>query len=278
MALPVDLITADPDINSPSTIEAELDLYVTQVKAMIPQLNAALTALNLNDLSDTSTSSISIDLTPGKTATVTASKGFVAGGYLIFADAAAPTTNSMVVQIVSYSGTTLTFDPVTTNGSGTKTSWAISFHARPEPAVGDHEIYMTTPIGFGSTDLNIRGYSVTQRSVGTAITHAYTAANGSIFTIVDNGKYTVELVDAASGSNQNIGVSVNSTELTTNIKIITAADRFALLNNISTTETSYLAANNINLTAGDKVRVHTNRLSNTADVTGWVRIVKTQSL
>ena len=145
-------------------------------------------------------------------------------------------------------------------------------------SVGDHEIYMTNPNGHGTTDLNIIGYSVTRRSVGTAITHAYTAENGSVFTIHRNGKYDIEVVDQAQVANQNLGISVNSNELTTNIKTINAAHRVALLNNISTSQSSYCAASGVTLSINDKVRIHDNRNTNTTDQTGWMRIVLKQAI
>ncbi|WP_299078906.1 hypothetical protein [uncultured Paraglaciecola sp.] len=268
-----------PQRNIRATFSNYMDAWITWfLDVFMQEIDGVVDALNLNNVSDTSASSISINLTTGKTAAVSSGKGFLPGGYLIFADAAAPAANSMVVQVVSYVGTTLTFDPVTTKGSGTKTSWVISFSAQPQLTVGDHEIYMTTPNGYGSTDLNIRGYSVTQRSVGTAISHAYTAANGSVFTINENGKYDIQFADQANASNENIGISVNSSELTTNIKIINAADRISLLNNISETSSSHCSALGVTLSVGDKVRIHTNRNSAAGDVTGWMRIVKKQAL
>jgi len=102
---PIDLITADPDTDNPDTFNTQAVLAWEQLIARIPQMNAAFVALNLNDLSDTSTSSNTINLTAGKTFEVSASKGFVKGGYLMMADNAAPTTNFMVVQTVSYSST-----------------------------------------------------------------------------------------------------------------------------------------------------------------------------
>ncbi len=268
-----------PQRNVRATFSNYMDAWITWLlDTFMQEIDGVVDALNLNNVSDTSSSSIAIDLNPGKTATVSSGKGFLPGGYLIFADAAAPTANSMVVQVASYSGTTLTFDPVITSGSGTKSDWVISFSAKPQPAVGDHEIYMTTPNGYGSTDLNIRGYSVTQRSVGTAISHAYTVANGSVFTINENGKYDIQFADQANASNENIGISVNSSELTTNIKTINAADRVSLLNNISTTSSSHCSALGVTLSVGDKVRIHTNRNSASADISGWVRMVKKQAL
>ncbi len=269
-----------PQRNIRATFSNYMDAWITWfLDVFMQEIDGVVDALNLNNVSDTSASSITINLTAGKTATVSAGKGFLPGGYLIFADAAAPTANSMVVQIVSYAGTTLTFDPVLIEGSGTKSDWVISFSAKPQLAVGDHEVYLTTASGHGTTDLNIRRYSVVQRNVGTAITYTDTPENGAVFTINERGKYTIEAVDTSSAANQNIGISVNSNQLTTNIKTITATHRIAYINNLQGNGAGYyFAANSVLLETGDEVRIHDNRNGATTDITAWVRIVKTQAL
>lgn len=97
-----------------------------------------LTAQTFLDLAysttDSSASSVLIG-TGSKTFTVSSGKNFSIGMYLIAADNAAPTTNSMYGQVSSYSGTTLIIDVTNIKGSGTKTAWTIS---------------MATPGGFGT--------------------------------------------------------------------------------------------------------------------------------
>lgn len=82
-------------------------------------------AMSLNATTDTSASSVAIG-TGAKTFTVTAGKSFVPGMFLVIADTAAPSTNSMYGQITSYSGTTLVVNVLSVLGSGTKTAWTIS--------------------------------------------------------------------------------------------------------------------------------------------------------
>lgn len=89
------------------------------------QVNAAATAMNLNSVTDTSSTSNSIG-TGAKTFTVSSGKSFLAGMYLVIADTAAPSTNSMFCQVTSYSGTTLIVNCISISGSGTKTAWTIS--------------------------------------------------------------------------------------------------------------------------------------------------------
>jgi len=277
MADPIDLITADPDISKPDEIEAQLDLFVSQLKSSVPQFNAAVLALNLNDVSDTSTTSNTINLTPGKAFTVSPGKGFLKGGYLVIADNAAPTTNSMVVQIVSYVGTTLTVDPVTIKGSGTKTSWVISFSAEPQLAVVDHEVYVTTADGYGSTNNKIRTYSVTQLSVGTAITLASTAADGVSFTINETGIYTMERVDSPSSGTLTMGFSRNSAELNINVKTIIATDRLGICD-VTAPATDFISVTT-KLSAGDVIRPHdSTNTGATSGLSNWMRIRKIANL
>ncbi|MDP1664141.1 MAG: hypothetical protein Q8L79_03365 [Methylobacter sp.] len=89
-----------------------------------PSLDATNWA-TLNGLVDSSTTSNSIG-TGEKTFTVSTGKGFLGGMYLIIADTAAPSTNSMYGQVTSYSGATLVMNILSVRGSGTKTAWTIS--------------------------------------------------------------------------------------------------------------------------------------------------------
>jgi hypothetical protein len=104
---------------------AALPVMVTEINARAVEIDAIVSAMDLNDTVDTSVSSVAIG-TGSKTFTVTAGKSFIPGMFLIIADSAAPTTNYMVCQVVSYSSTTLTLTSISIVGSGTKASWNIS--------------------------------------------------------------------------------------------------------------------------------------------------------
>jgi hypothetical protein len=96
-----------------------------------PSLDATNWA-SLNGLSDSSTTSNSID-TGEKTFTVSTGKGFRGGMYLVIADTAAPSTNSMSGQVTSYNTGTgdLVMSILSATGEGTKTEWTISQTAIP---------------------------------------------------------------------------------------------------------------------------------------------------
>jgi hypothetical protein len=119
-----------PDSDDPETFAARADAFVAALATFVTEANALAVALNLNSTTDTSASSVLIGL-GAKTFTVTAGKSFQPGMYLIVADTAAPSTNSMYGQVTSYSGTTLVMNMIAvTDGTGSPTApiaaWTIS--------------------------------------------------------------------------------------------------------------------------------------------------------
>lgn len=119
----------------------------------------------------------------------------------------------------------------------------------------NHGVVVTNGNGHGSTNNKVRRYTTTQSSVGTSITYADSAANGASFTINDTGIYAIYSVDVLSASNTVHGASVNSSELTTGINGITAADRILT---VQTPAAGFSATGScvVRLTATDVVRPH----------------------
>jgi hypothetical protein len=101
------------------------DLIDWIVDSFVDETNAVAVAMNLNSTTDTSSSSVAIG-TGAKTFIVSADKSFQPGMYLVIADTAAPSTNSMWGIIDSYSGTSLVMNIITVLGSGTIAAWTIS--------------------------------------------------------------------------------------------------------------------------------------------------------
>lgn len=263
-----------PQRNVRATFSNYMDAWITWfLDTFMQEIDAAVDALNLNDVADTSTSSISINFTTGKTATVSAGKGFLPGGYVIFADAAAPTVNSMVVQIASYSGTTLTFDPVSIKGSGTKSNWVISFSAHPQLAVGNHHYYLTTGNGYGSTNTKCRRYSVIQSSAGTHITRTDSAAEGTKFTINSAGVYALQRNDIGAIT---IGFSKNSTELSVNIKSIADTNNLGMTTGYATSDPNLSIM--VPCEPGDFIYMHDSGAATDTGTDSWVRITKMVNL
>lgn len=120
-------------------------------------------------------------------------------------------------QVTLVSGTSIkTIDGVSLLGSGDITR-----------SPGDHAVIVTTGNGYGSTNTKIRRYTTTQSSVGSHITYADSATNGASFTIAAGGAglYSIYVLDYNSSALGAHGASKNSTQLTTDIVSITAADR-----------------------------------------------------
>lgn len=263
-----------PQRNIRATFSNYMDAWITWfLDVFMQEIDGVVDALNLNDVSDTSNTSITIDLAAGKTATVSSGKGFLKGMFLIFADNAAPTANYMVAQVVNYSGTTLTFDPVTRQGSGTKSDWVISFHAKPQLAVGDHHIYLTNGNGYGSTNTKCRRYSVVQSSAGTALTRTDTAADGTKIAINESGLYVLERNDVGAVT---IGFSKNSTELTVNIKSIAATDRIGINTGYVSSDPNFSIT--VPLSASDFIYMHDSASCTDTGNDNWVRMTKVANL
>lgn len=117
-------------------------------------------------------------------------------------------------------------------------------------------VRLNTQNGYGSTNTVIRRFTTVVTNVGSDITYADSATLGGSFTINNAGVYAISYTDNFGGT-ANMGVSLNSTQLTTDIISITAADRI--------TETTTAAANqraccglSIYLAAGSVIRAHTN--------------------
>lgn len=104
---------------------AAADAFLGALPTFATEANTVALAMNMNSTSDTSATSITIG-TGAKTFTVSASKSFLGGMFLVIADTAAPSTNYMIAQVTSYSGVTLVVNVLSVGGSGTKTAWTIS--------------------------------------------------------------------------------------------------------------------------------------------------------
>ena len=114
------------------------------------------------------------------------------------------------------------------------------------------QVVCVTGNGQGSTDTKVRRYTNTTQT-GQSIVVSTVAANGTIFTIAESGHYVLTRTDVAASA-QHFGVSVNSSQLTTNIASITTANRLTLDTTGAGIDTC--SGWGGNLTAGDIVRAH----------------------
>lgn len=110
--------------------------------------------------------------------------------------------------------------------------------------------------GYGSTNTLVARFTNTLLNQGADITYADSAALGGSFTVNVSGMYAVQ--SGFSGNAAHIqGISVNSTQLTTGISSITAADCLAATTASAANQTSNCAWTGY-LQAGDVVRAHRN--------------------
>lgn len=87
-------------------------------------------------------------------------------------------------------------------------------------------VRLHTANGYGSTNTAIRRFTTVVTNQGSDITYVDSATLGATFTINSAGVFSVSTTDSFSVA-ATIGLSFNSTQLTTPVQSITAADRLA---------------------------------------------------
>lgn len=133
----------------------------------------------------------------------------------------------------------------------------------PQFSESDSSVRVDTANGYGSTSGNrIRRFSNVRDNIGTDIEYQDSSADGARFVVKSAGIYHISYSGSQDGSQQYIGISKNSTQLTTSIVSINVADRLAQ---------QYLsgaAGEDANcswqgyLQAGDVIRPHTDGIVN----------------
>jgi len=115
-------------------------------------------------------------------------------------------------------------------------------------------VRLITSNGYGSTNTMIKRYSTTVTNQGSDITYADSATLGASFTINTSGVYAATVSYNYSGVSDG-GLSLNSTQLTTQISSITATDRLVITDNVSGNNATCSWIGYIS--AGSVLRVHT---------------------
>lgn len=116
-------------------------------------------------------------------------------------------------------------------------------------------VRLNTANGYGSTNTMIRRFTNVVTNQGSDITYADSATLGASFTINTAGVYAISYGDVATGA-ANFGISRNSTQLTTAVSNITAADRMMQVTTPATDQASAMSVTAY-LSAGDVIRPHT---------------------
>lgn len=123
-------------------------------------------------------------------------------------------------------------------------------------------IRRSTGAGHGGTNTKIRRIETTVGTdQGSDITYSSSAAAGTTFTINTTGIYAMTYVERHDSTVCHYGISLNSTQLTTNLGSITAADRLVYNENPSALPSSLSIT--LRLVAGDVIRPHTDGTPNT---------------
>lgn len=112
--------------------------------------------------------------------------------------------------------------------------------------------------GYGSTNNKIRRFTTVVTNQGSDITYADSATLGASFTINRAGVYAISYSDNFSSAAE-MGLSLNSAQLTTSFAFITDADRLAIATTAGTAFTA-LAAWVGYLPSGSVIRAHTTGL------------------
>ena len=120
-------------------------------------------------------------------------------------------------------------------------------------------IWLHTHNGYGSSSTVIPRYTTTVVNSGSDITYADSASLGSTFTINTAGMYAVSVTMNTLISNfSTIGISLNSTQLTTRIDIITRANALvtAIGTPVASTTMNLLGSATFYFAVNDVIRPH----------------------
>jgi hypothetical protein len=163
--------------------QALLDWLVDE---FVPNANETAAAMNLNATTGTSSTSNTIG-TGAKTFTANTGKSWQPGMFIVIADAAAPSTNSMTAQVTSYNSGTgeLVVDVKGTLGSGTKSAWTISQTMNPVPM--DDSVSTATVKNEAITADKIKDEAITADKIKVGILADFTSATPDLSDILAFG-------------------------------------------------------------------------------------------
>jgi hypothetical protein len=116
------------------------------------------------------------------------------------------------------------------------------------------EVWVYIGDGYGSTNNKIRKFTTIGRRVGKAISYVSSATLGDSWVINESGLYLMQYQDQPSGASF-MGISRNSTQLTTGISAITATDAI-IARNVGAAGGAHCTCG-LFLNAGDVIRAHT---------------------
>jgi hypothetical protein len=116
-------------------------------------------------------------------------------------------------------------------------------------------VRLNTANGYGSTNTKIRRFTNIVNNVGSDITYADSATLGATFTINTAGVYSVSFSDQFTAIGF-LGLSIDSTQLTTNVQSIAVADILSVAITVEANAPSVASAT-FYAAASSVVRAHT---------------------
>lgn len=145
-----------------------------------------------------------------------------------------------------------------------------------QPASEPSDIWVNTPNGHGSTNSNIRVFTVLENSQGEEVTvnGLGDTVSGTSFTINEDGIYSISYVDANTGGDSTIGVSLNSNQLSTEIRAINQVSYLDSRDQLSSVYSAQISLC-IPLNQGDVIRPHNGTaLPNSTSYIAYMRVTK----
>jgi hypothetical protein len=127
----------------------------------------------------------------------------------------------------------------------------------PQFSESDSSVRVDTANGYGSTATKIRRFSNVRDNLGSAITYADSATNGSSFTVNEDGIYNVSYTEYTTLASA-LGLTLNSANLTTSVNVLSLNSNNEVLA-LSNTPTGGISNTSWQgyLQKGDVIRPHT---------------------
>lgn len=123
--------------------------------------------------------------------------------------------------------------------------------------------------GYGSTNTKIHRFSTVIENAGTDISYADSVTDGATFTVNVSGRYAISYGQSATSDTFD-GLSLNSSQLTTDLYLITAADILVLMQ-IHVMDEFDACSWTGYLNAGDVIRAHSNGVADSGPVPNLAR-------
>ena len=216
-----------PDINYKKTFSSDSERFLLDIDDFVSAWNDISTRSPVGGLLSTTSTTSAVIGSGSKSFVLAANQSFLPGMFVMVSSTASPSI-CMWGTVSSYTARTLTLviNVVNFVGSGTLAAWTISSSAEIGSIGGSLSRCITT--GFenstGTTNTRILRYVTLYENVGSNILPDSTVADGASFTINKDGMYYVAM-SLHSPASISFGLSLNSSQLTTDFSAIAASDR-----------------------------------------------------